>query len=72
MLPTTNAHQIASCFRFLVDLARECVLGDYFSLFASINGWTRGIMGILDCLVGMPIMRTSRKARQKLTEERAK
>ena len=58
--------------QFSVSISRKLIVSEGCSLFASINGWTQGVMGILDSIFGMPLTHTSTAARTKLEDERAR
>ena len=53
-----------------MSLSRKFIVSESFGFFASINGWTQGIMGILDSIFGMPLKHTSMSAKTKLKKER--
>ncbi len=55
-----------------VCLSRDCIVSEAFSLFASLNGWSQGLMNLLDVFFGVPLVVKGRQAREKLEEERAK
>ena len=51
--------------------AKNCLVGRRFSVKESINGWSEGLMNILDILIGLPDLGT-KNLELKLHEERAK
>ena len=51
--------------------AKNCLVGRRFSVKESINGWSEGVMNILDILIGLPDLET-KNLELKLHEERAK
>jgi len=40
---------------FLVYIAWEALFGYTFSVFNLVNGWSRGVAGILNALFGLPL-----------------
>ena len=54
---------------FAVVVAREFLFGDNFGLKNAINGWSEGIVNILDILVGLPHLE-SLSIEDKVQEER--
>ncbi len=36
--------------------ARNCVKGRTFSVMESANGWSRGLMSLVDMLFGLPML----------------
>ena len=56
---------------FSVVTAKDCLIGRTFSVRESINGWSEGVMSILDILIGLPDLET-KNLELKLHEERAK
>ena len=58
-------------FDISVVNAKNCLVGRRFSVKESINGWSEGLMNILDILIGLPDLGT-KNLELKLHEERAK
>ena len=58
-------------FGISVVNAKNCLVGRRFSVKESINGWSEGLMNILDILIGLPDLGT-KNLELKLHEERAK
>ena len=54
-----------------VVTARDCLLGQSFSVRESVDGWSEGLANLVDCLIGLPSMET-RNLELRLHEERAK
>lgn len=51
--------------------AYDCVVGYDFSIAQSANGWSQGVLSILDLFVGMPWMIT-KDLEKRLREERSR
>ena len=58
-------------FDISVVNAKNCLVGRRFSVKESINGWSEGMMNVLDILIGLPDLGT-KNLELKLHEERAK
>ena len=62
---------LSRALTLLVVTARDCLVGSSFSVREAVNGWSEGVMNLLDLLLGLPDLET-RNLELRLHEERAK
>lgn len=55
---STLLDDLANALYLMVVIARHCLIGKYFSVLQSLNGWSVGIMNLLDMFIGVPLMDT--------------
>lgn len=71
--PTKDAFNddIAMSIKFLIVIAKERIIGNFFSMKSSLRSLLRGILNVLDIFIGMPSLKTH-NLKKRVIEERAK